>query len=54
MVDGTPTAIHSVTIGNADKENVYDVSGMLINNSTANVAMAKGVYIKNGKKFIIK
>ena len=50
-MDGSTTAIDAVSInGAADNDGWYNVNGMKRNNAPAQ----KGVYIKNGKKVIVK
>ncbi|MCM1313318.1 MAG: DUF4859 domain-containing protein [Bacteroides sp.] len=54
--DATYTGISSVGADNqADNGVVYDLSGRVVRTNAASVAgLAKGVYILNGKKYIVK
>lgn len=47
--NGSATAIKIVKVGNtADGSAIYDLQGI------KHDAMSKGVYIKNGKKFVVR
>jgi len=47
--DGNTTGIQTIENGEVNSESVYDLQGRRVNN-----ANQKGVYIKNGKKVIVK
>ena len=49
VTDQQPTAIHGVKTDAANDGKTYTLSGMPVENPTQ-----KGIYIKNGKKFVIK
>ena len=49
VTDQQPTAIHGVKTDAANDGKTYTLSGMPMENPTQ-----KGIYIKNGKKFVIK
>ena len=47
-VNGETTGIESIVENVADNENLYNLQGQRVNNAT------KGIYIKNGKKILVK
>lgn len=54
--NGSTTGINQIFGSNqpASAGKVYGIDGRLVNNTGATQGLAKGVYVKNGKKFIIK
>ena len=48
---GLPTAIHPNTYTENQAKGVYTLQGIKINNTTN---LPSGIYVRNGKKFIIK
>ena len=46
---GTPTGIEDLLFGTPNTQDIYDLSGRRVTKVTKG-----GVYIKNGKKFIVK
>lgn len=52
----TPTGIKSINVADAAKSgNIYSLDGQLVRaNATSAEGLAKGVYIINGKKYIVK
>ena len=55
---GMPTGIQNATVIRKESGNVYTVSGILVRKDAkvgnALQNLPKGVYIMNGKKFIVK
>lgn len=53
--DGT-TNIDSMTIiaGEGSDKPVYSVDGRMVSRSGDTTGLAKGIYIQNGRKFIVK
>ena len=55
--DGTVTEIENVTIIAGEGENaqiVYNLNGQVVSSNGNTDRLAKGVYIKGGKKFMVK
>ena len=50
IIVGTPTGIDNVTVAEDANAPVYDLNGRMINGKPAQ----KGIYIKNGKKVVVK
>lgn len=48
VVDGTVTGINNMKAAASDNAPIYNLSGVRVSNPT------KGVYVKNGKKFVVK
>ncbi len=55
-VDGSTTGIQGIVDDlNARESNIYNLNGQLVRaNANSRNGLAKGVYIQNGKKFIVK
>ena len=51
-IKGVETAINSIVMGNnnAADNAIYNLQGQRVNGNS----LAKGIYIKNGKKFAVK
>jgi len=55
MNAGTATGIEKVETSTAKAGNVYDLTGRIVRKSATNVnGLANGIYILNGKKYIVK
>jgi O-glycosyl hydrolase len=54
IVDGSPTPVRVATIDNEVQGAVYDLSGRLVLKSLSDGTLKKGIYIVNGKKYIMK
>ena len=53
VTEVTPTAIHSITQQNeVSSPFVYDLQGRKV--GTTNTSLPKGIYIKNGKKYLVR
>ena len=55
LVDNTPASIEGLaTNGSISNGAVYTVGGQLIGRNVDERQLKKGVYIRNGKKFVVK
>lgn len=56
IISGSTTSIEGIVDAlNAAEGNIYNLNGQLVRaNATSRDGLAKGVYIQNGKKFIVK
>ena len=53
-VDNTATNIHGINIATMNSDKVYSLSGRLMGEAGKITSLPKGVYIKNGKKIVVK
>ena len=53
-VDNTATNIHGINIATVNNDKVYSLSGRLMGEAGKITSLPKGVYIKNGKKIVVK
>ena len=55
VIESIPSAIEQVAGPTADKGDIYDLSGRLVKTQAEGMdGLAPGVYVKNGKKYIVK
>ena len=55
VIESIPSAIEQVAGPTADKGDIYDLSGRLVKAQAEGMdGLAPGVYVKNGKKYIVK
>jgi basic membrane lipoprotein Med (substrate-binding protein (PBP1-ABC) superfamily) len=54
-VSNDPASVNGITLNKKVSGNVYDLSGRLIQrNANDTKSLSKGIYLMNGKKFIVK
>lgn len=51
--NGTANGIDPLTVGSRDNQVVYDITGRRVGNASDKDALKNGLYIMNGKKFLI-